>query len=331
MREFRKVHQFNTFSIATPLQVGIARYLDEKPQAWSGPVRVLRREARPAGRCAGGLRIPAPALGGHVFPAARLQRAVRRQRRRVRRPADPPGRRRADPAVAVLPRAPDAAAAAHLRRQARRDPRPRGAEAARLRGDLFAPGRGVIAARCAMSLRVSLVQSDLLLAGPGRRTGRGSTSGSARWPRGSVDLVVLPEMFTTGFSMDSAALAEPAEGPSAQLAAGVVATPRRRRHRQRDDPRRRALRQPTVVRHAGRRAAPLRQAPPVPHGGRARALRRRWRVAGGGVPRLAHRAAGLLRPALPGLEPAARRLRLRPARLCRQLAGVGAPTPGDSC
>ena len=36
MREFRKVHQFNTFSIATPLQVGIARYLDEKPQSWSG-------------------------------------------------------------------------------------------------------------------------------------------------------------------------------------------------------------------------------------------------------------------------------------------------------
>ncbi len=36
MREFRKVHQFNTFSIATPLQVGIARYLDEKPESWSG-------------------------------------------------------------------------------------------------------------------------------------------------------------------------------------------------------------------------------------------------------------------------------------------------------
>jgi len=36
MREFRKVHQFNTFSIATPLQLGIARYLDEKPEAWSG-------------------------------------------------------------------------------------------------------------------------------------------------------------------------------------------------------------------------------------------------------------------------------------------------------
>ena len=33
-RELRKVHQFNTFSIANPLQVAIARYLVEKPQVW---------------------------------------------------------------------------------------------------------------------------------------------------------------------------------------------------------------------------------------------------------------------------------------------------------
>lgn len=34
MREFRKVHQFNTFTIATPLQQGIARYLAGRPSAW---------------------------------------------------------------------------------------------------------------------------------------------------------------------------------------------------------------------------------------------------------------------------------------------------------
>jgi methionine aminotransferase len=33
-RELRKVHQFNTFSIATPLQWAIAQYLDEKPDCW---------------------------------------------------------------------------------------------------------------------------------------------------------------------------------------------------------------------------------------------------------------------------------------------------------
>jgi methionine transaminase len=35
-RELRKVHQFNTFSIAHPLQHAIARYLVEKPDCWRG-------------------------------------------------------------------------------------------------------------------------------------------------------------------------------------------------------------------------------------------------------------------------------------------------------
>jgi methionine transaminase len=35
-RELRKVHQFNTFSIASPLQHAIARYLGAYPDAWQG-------------------------------------------------------------------------------------------------------------------------------------------------------------------------------------------------------------------------------------------------------------------------------------------------------
>jgi len=35
-RELRRVHQFNTFSIASPLQFGIARYLADHPDAWHG-------------------------------------------------------------------------------------------------------------------------------------------------------------------------------------------------------------------------------------------------------------------------------------------------------
>lgn len=35
-REMRKVHQFNTFSIANPLQTAIAQYLIEKPDCWRG-------------------------------------------------------------------------------------------------------------------------------------------------------------------------------------------------------------------------------------------------------------------------------------------------------
>jgi methionine aminotransferase len=35
-RELRKVHQFNTFSIANPLQYAIAQYLEQKPDCWRG-------------------------------------------------------------------------------------------------------------------------------------------------------------------------------------------------------------------------------------------------------------------------------------------------------
>jgi methionine aminotransferase len=35
-QELRKVHQFNTFSIVSPLQYAIARYLNEHPDAWAG-------------------------------------------------------------------------------------------------------------------------------------------------------------------------------------------------------------------------------------------------------------------------------------------------------
>jgi methionine aminotransferase len=35
-RELRKVHQFNTFSIAAPLQHAVARYLQNHPDAWRG-------------------------------------------------------------------------------------------------------------------------------------------------------------------------------------------------------------------------------------------------------------------------------------------------------
>lgn len=34
--ELRKVHQFNTFSIAAPLQHAIARYMDRHPESWQG-------------------------------------------------------------------------------------------------------------------------------------------------------------------------------------------------------------------------------------------------------------------------------------------------------
>jgi predicted amidohydrolase len=66
-----------------------------------------------------------------------------------------------------------------------------------------------------MTLRVSLVQAGLLWQDPAANRERFDARLGALAP-GSVDLVVLPEMFTTGFSMDSATLAEPAAGPTSQ-------------------------------------------------------------------------------------------------------------------
>jgi methionine aminotransferase len=62
--EFRKVHQFNTFTITTPLQVAIARYLEADPESWIGlPVFFQRKRDRfLAGIEGSGFR-PVPAQG----------------------------------------------------------------------------------------------------------------------------------------------------------------------------------------------------------------------------------------------------------------------------
>jgi methionine aminotransferase len=73
-RELRKVHQFNTFSIASPLQYAIARYLSRYPDAWQG-FGFLSSQARSAGRAAARFRLRARARRGDVFSAGRLQRA----------------------------------------------------------------------------------------------------------------------------------------------------------------------------------------------------------------------------------------------------------------
>ncbi|MDB6089220.1 MAG: aspartate aminotransferase [Gammaproteobacteria bacterium] len=63
-RELRKVHQFNTFSIAHPLQHAIAAYLAEKPDSWRGlPAFFQAKRDRVRGALEGsGFRLP-PAQG----------------------------------------------------------------------------------------------------------------------------------------------------------------------------------------------------------------------------------------------------------------------------
>jgi methionine aminotransferase len=58
--ELRKVHQFNTFTIATALQVAIARYLEERPDCGAGLLALLgAKRDRLIGALAGsGLSLP---------------------------------------------------------------------------------------------------------------------------------------------------------------------------------------------------------------------------------------------------------------------------------
>jgi methionine aminotransferase len=60
-RELRKVHQFNTFSIAAPLQEGIRRYLERHPDAWRGVAAFFsaKRDLLRARLAGSGLVMPA--------------------------------------------------------------------------------------------------------------------------------------------------------------------------------------------------------------------------------------------------------------------------------
>lgn len=61
-------------------------------------------------------------------------------------------------------------------------------------------------------LRVTLVQAELAWQDPAAN--RGNLAGCFRGLAGHTDLVVLPEMFSTGFSMDAEAFAEDMDGPT---------------------------------------------------------------------------------------------------------------------
>jgi predicted amidohydrolase len=62
------------------------------------------------------------------------------------------------------------------------------------------------------NLRVTMIQTELAWQDPA--TNRRELAAHFRGLAGHTDLIVLPEMFTTGFSMDAAALAESMDGPT---------------------------------------------------------------------------------------------------------------------
>ena len=124
-----------------------------------------------------------------------------------------------------------------------------------------------------MSFRVSIAQQPLVW--------QDAAANRAHFAKvlaplaGTTDLVVLPEMFTTGFTMKPEEQAEAADGPTRAWLHGAGRGARRRGRRQRGGQRARPLLQPLHARDARRPHVLVRQAAPVPHGRRAPSLQRR--------------------------------------------------------
>jgi methionine transaminase len=72
--EFRKVHQFNVFTVNTPMQHALARYMAD-PQAVSGVARVLPTQARPVPPGVGPNQVQAAARRRHLLSVRRYFRA----------------------------------------------------------------------------------------------------------------------------------------------------------------------------------------------------------------------------------------------------------------
>lgn len=66
-RELRKVHQFNTFSIAHPLQHAIAAYLAQAPEVWQGLAGFFQAKRDRLRQALAGSRFKLPPAAGTYF------------------------------------------------------------------------------------------------------------------------------------------------------------------------------------------------------------------------------------------------------------------------
>ncbi len=203
--ELRKVHQFNTFSIAAPLQAAIGLYLERHPDAWREVAGFFsaKRDLLLSRLAGSGLDLP-PAAGsyfqlagyGALGDGIGACTDVEFTERLIN-----------EAGVAVIPLSPfyrepprDMRYRAPVRRQARRDSHRRGRAHSRLDR----------AGRARMSFRVTLAQQPL--AWHDAPANRAHFAGVLAPLKGETDLVVLPEMFTSGFTMKPEQYAEDADG-----------------------------------------------------------------------------------------------------------------------
>jgi methionine transaminase len=66
-RELRKVHQFNTFSIANPLQHAIASFIEERPLAWRELSQFFQRKRERLRSALAGCALRLPPAAGTYF------------------------------------------------------------------------------------------------------------------------------------------------------------------------------------------------------------------------------------------------------------------------
>ena len=103
--EFRKVHQFLTFAVSTPVQHAIADFMREMPRFPGRARAFLPGSPRPLRVAACRIEIQAPARAWDIFPAGGLLGGLRPARRAVLRGAGPQARGRRDSVVSLLRRA----------------------------------------------------------------------------------------------------------------------------------------------------------------------------------------------------------------------------------
>ena len=208
-RELRKVHQFNAFSIAAPLQAGDPLYLERHPDAWRESREFSARSATCyVARLAGSG--PIAARAGHdtsssrTMPRSTTIRGV--DRHGIHREVDSRGRRGRDSVVAVLPRTAGEMRIVRLCVAKRDETLVEAAER------ISAYTKTEKNAR--MTVRVALVQQPLAWQDPAANRAH---FGSVLAPlAGNTGLVVLPEMFTTGFTMKPENYAEAANGKTSE-------------------------------------------------------------------------------------------------------------------
>jgi methionine aminotransferase len=95
--EFRKVHQFTTFAVNTPVQHALADYMQSDPAFY-----LLPAEARSFLQTTRGFALPVTSRAQHVLPDRRLRSDQRRRRRLACKALDRGSRRRLDPVIGLL-------------------------------------------------------------------------------------------------------------------------------------------------------------------------------------------------------------------------------------